>query len=48
MSYMRLFKTTRALIRLIMEVIKDMSAFAIVLTFAIFAFATTFDILVSN
>jgi hypothetical protein len=44
-SYLRLFKKTRALIRLLLEVIKDMMAFGIVLTAAIFAFATTFNIL---
>lgn len=40
-SYLRLFKQTRSLIRLIIEVIKDMKAFTIVLLMAIICFTMT-------
>lgn len=41
-SYLRLFKQTRSLIRLIIEVIKDMKAFTIVLLMAIICFTMTY------
>lgn len=41
-SYLRLFKQTRSLIRLIIEVIKDMKAFAIVLFLSIICFTMTY------
>ena len=45
LSFLRLFKTTRALIRLILEVTKDMYAFTIVLLIAVLAFTITYDII---
>lgn len=48
LSYLRLFKTTRALIRLIIEVCKDMYAFAIVLSIALLSFAITYDIITTT
>jgi hypothetical protein len=45
LSLLRLFETTRALIRLILEVCNDMLAFTIVLSIAILGFATTYGIL---
>ena len=42
LSFLRLFQKTRALIRLIIEVIKDMEAFAIVLFISLFGFTLTF------
>ena len=44
MSFLRLFKKTRALIRLVIEVIKDMGAFVIVLTMALLSFSITYNI----
>lgn len=44
LSYLRLFKQTRALIRLVIEVGKDMGAFAVVLSMAVLAFAITYNI----
>jgi len=42
LSFLRLFQKTRALIRLIIEVIKDMEAFAIVLFISLFGLTLTF------
>jgi hypothetical protein len=47
-SYLRLFKQTRSLIRLIIEVIKDMKAFSIVLLFALSGFTLTYYSLSGN
>jgi hypothetical protein len=43
-SFLRLFRATRALIRLVIEIVKDMSGFIIVLLMAIMAFSITFNI----
>ena len=48
LSFLRLFKKTRALIRLILEVCKDMYAFTMVLIIAIIAFSITYDITVTT
>jgi hypothetical protein len=48
LSYLRLFKQTRSLIRLVIEVIKDMKAFAIVLFLSVVAFTLTYYSLVGN
>ncbi len=47
-SYLRLFKQTRSLIRLVIEVVKDMKAFAIVLFMSVIGFTLTFFSLVGN
>lgn len=47
LTQLRLFKTTRALIRLIIEVVKDMYAFTLVLTIAVICFTITYGILVT-
>ena len=44
-SYLRLFSKTRALIRLVVEVTKDMGAFAIVLLMACLCFTLTYNII---
>ena len=44
-SYLRVFSPTRGLIRLIIEIVKDMWAFSIVLVLALFAFSILLDIL---
>jgi hypothetical protein len=44
-SFLRLFRATRALIRLVLEVFKDMRAFIIVLLMAVLAFSITFKII---
>lgn len=44
-SYLRIFKATRALIRLVVEVLKDIRAFALVLCLALMAFSVSFSIL---
>ena len=48
LSLLRLFQKTRALIRLILEVCKDMYAFVIVLTIALVGFAITYGILLDG
>jgi len=45
LSLLRLFTQTRALIRLVIEVAKDMGAFAVVLTLALFAFTITYNVM---
>ena len=45
LSFLRLFKQTRALIRLVIEVCKDMGAFIMVLSIAVLSFAITANIL---
>lgn len=42
LSYLRLFKSTRVLIRLIVEVSKDMVPFMIVLSFSLVGFTLSF------
>ena len=44
LSYLRLFRQTRALIRLVIEVAKDMGAFAVVLSMVVLAFSITYNI----
>lgn len=46
--YLRLFRTTAPLVRIIMQIIKDMSIFSFVFTLAIFGFGNTFYILSHN
>ena len=47
LTLLRLFKKTRALIRLIIEVFIDMYAFALVLSIAVISFTITYGILVT-
>ena len=46
--FLRLFETTAPVVRMIMQIISDMTTFSFVLTIAVLGFANTFYILALN